>query len=79
MATPLRVWLSWSSGKDSAWALHVLRQQPDKYAVVGLLTTLNEAAGRVAMHGVRQEVLVAQAKATGLPVHQVIRPLAAAT
>ncbi len=55
-----RVLLSWSSGKDSARALHVLRQQPD-VEVVGLLTTFNEAAGRVAMHAVRRELVEAQA------------------
>ncbi len=68
---PLRVWLSWSSGKDSAYTLHKLRQEPQKYEVVGLLTTLNEVADRVAMHAVRSELLVMQAQATGLPVHQV--------
>ena len=62
-----RVLLSWSSGKDSAWTLHVLRQMPD-VEVVGLLTTLNEAAQRVAMHAVRRELLEAQALATGLPL-----------
>lgn len=61
------VLLSWSSGKDSAWSLHVLRQQPD-IKVAGLLTTVNESAQRVAMHAVRRELLDAQAKATGLPV-----------
>ena len=59
-----RVLLSWSSGKDSAWALHVLRQQPG-LEVVGLLTTLNEAVGRVAMHGVPERLLDAQAEAAG--------------
>jgi uncharacterized protein (TIGR00290 family) len=62
-----RVLLSWSSGKDSAWTLHLLRQVPD-VEVVGLLTTLNEAAQRVAMHAVRRELLEAQARATGLPL-----------
>ena len=62
-----RVLLSWSSGKDSAWTLHLLRQMPD-IEVVGLLTTLNEAAQRVAMHAVRRELLEAQARATGLPL-----------
>lgn len=68
-----RVLLSWSSGKDSAWALHVLRQRGD-LEVVGLLTTLNEAFGRVAMHGVRAELLEAQARATGLPLWSVPLP-----
>lgn len=63
----MRILLSWSSGKDSAWALHVLRQQHPG-AVAGLLTTVNEEADRVAMHGVRSSVLRAQAEAAGLPV-----------
>jgi uncharacterized protein (TIGR00290 family) len=68
-----RVFLSWSSGKDSAWTLHVLRQMPD-VEVVGLLTTLNETAQRVAMHAVRLELLEAQARATGLPLTQLNLP-----
>src|SRR6188768_1494944 len=62
--------ISWSSGKDSAWALHVLRQRGD-LEVVGLLTTVNEVADRVAMHAVRSELLRAQAAAAGLPLHAV--------
>lgn len=68
-----RVLLSWSSGKDSAWALHVLRQRGD-VEVVGLLTTFNEAAGRVAMHAVRRELVEAQAAAAGLPLCSVPLP-----
>jgi len=62
--------ISWSSGKDSAWALHVLRQRGD-LEIVGLLTTVNEVADRVAMHAVRSELLRAQAAAAGLPLHAV--------
>ncbi len=62
-----RVLLSWSSGKDSAWSLHVLRQTSD-VEVVGLLTTVNQAADRVAMHAVRRSLLEQQAAATGLAV-----------
>ncbi len=62
-----RCWLSWSSGKDSAWALTVLRERDD-LEVVGLLTTLNEEADRVAMHAVRRRLLEAQAEAAGLPL-----------
>ena len=63
----MKTLLSWSSGKDSAWALHVLRQErPD--AVSGLLTTVNESADRVAMHAVRSSLLRAQAEAAGLPL-----------
>ena len=72
MTSP-RVLFSWSSGKDSAWALHVLRQQPD-LEVVGLLTTFNEEFDRVAMHAVRRELVEAQAAATGLPLIPVMLP-----
>jgi len=65
--------VSWSSGKDSTLALAVAREDPE-LEVVGLLTTLNKSAGRVAMHAVRRELLVAQADAVGLPVHQVELP-----
>jgi uncharacterized protein (TIGR00290 family) len=65
--------LSWSSGKDSAWTLHVLRRTPG-IEVVGLLTTINEAHGRVAMHAVREELLEAQAAAAGLPLWKVRIP-----
>jgi uncharacterized protein (TIGR00290 family) len=65
--------LSWSSGKDSAWALEVLRREA-RFEVVGLLTTLNDAHDRVAMHAVRRELLEAQAKAAGLPLWPVPLP-----
>jgi uncharacterized protein (TIGR00290 family) len=68
-----RILLAWSSGKDSAWALHVLRRQPG-VTIVGLLTTFNEAAGRVSMHAVRRELVEAQAAATGLPLWPVFLP-----
>jgi uncharacterized protein (TIGR00290 family) len=61
------VLLAWSSGKDSAWALHVLRQRAE-HTVVGLLTVVNRTHGRVTMHGVRSELLAAQAQALGLPL-----------
>jgi uncharacterized protein (TIGR00290 family) len=62
-----RILLSWSSGKDSAWALHVLRQQ-GKYEVAGLLTTINSAFDRVAMHSTRRALVEMQAEAAGLPL-----------
>ncbi len=68
-----RILLSWSSGKDSAWSLHLLRQQGE-YEVAGLLTTFNEAAGRVAMHAVRRELVEQQAAAAGLPLWAVPLP-----
>jgi len=66
-ATMKRVLLSWSSGKDSAWTLHVLRQRGD-CEIVGLLTTVNSEFDRVAMHGTRRSVLEAQAEAAALPL-----------
>jgi uncharacterized protein (TIGR00290 family) len=68
-----RALLSWSSGKDSAWALRVLRQRAE-VEVVGLVTTVNEAFGRVAMHGVRASLVEAQAEACGLPLWSVPLP-----
>src|SRR5262245_21805317 len=59
------------SGKDSAWSLYMLRQDPS-LDVVGLLTTSNEAFDRVAMHAVRRDLLEAQAEAARLPL-KVIR------
>lgn len=67
-----RVLLSWSSGKDSAWALHLLRQQ--RVELAGLLTTFNESADRVAMHAVRRELVEAQARAAELPLWPVWLP-----
>ncbi|HVX21337.1 MAG TPA: hypothetical protein VHB02_08315 [Acidimicrobiales bacterium] len=68
-----RAWMSWSSGKDSALALHEVRAAGD-VEVVGLLTTVNAEAGRVAMHGVRRSLLDAQADALGLRLHVVDLP-----
>jgi len=68
-----RVLLSWSSGKDSAWALQALRRDPD-LEVCALLTTLNSAFDRVAMHGTRRTVLEAQAEAARLPLWTVPLP-----
>lgn len=68
-----KILLSWSSGKDSAWSLHVLRQR-NTVEVVGLLTTINTHFQRVAMHGTRCELLKAQADAAGLPLWEVPLP-----
>jgi len=62
---PPKALIAWSSGKDSAWALHVVRQSGD-YDVVGALTTVNRTFARVAMHGVRQQLLEMQIAAAGL-------------
>jgi uncharacterized protein (TIGR00290 family) len=68
-----RTLLSWSSGKDSAWCLHLLRQQ-NEYEIVGLLTTFNRDANRVAMHAVRRSLVEAQAEAVGIPLWGVDLP-----
>jgi uncharacterized protein (TIGR00290 family) len=68
-----RILLSWSSGKDSAWALHVLRSAGE-LEVVGLVTTINERHARVAMHAVRTALLEAQAEAVGLPLWKIPIP-----
>jgi uncharacterized protein (TIGR00290 family) len=65
--------VSWSSGKDSAWMVHVLRQRGD-VELAGVLTTVNETYQRVAMHAVRVELLQAQAEALGLPLWQIPIP-----
>ena len=68
-----KILLSWSSGKDSAWTLYVLRQRGE-VEVVGLLTTINTHFQRVAMHGTRKSLLEAQAKAARLPLWEVPLP-----
>jgi uncharacterized protein (TIGR00290 family) len=73
MGVKRRILLSWSGGKDSAWALHVLRQRGE-CEVVALVTTLNERFRRVAIHGYREVLLEEQAAAAGLPVWKVDLP-----
>jgi uncharacterized protein (TIGR00290 family) len=65
--------LSWSGGKDSAWALHLLRANPE-FEVVGLLTTINQQFRRVSIHGFREELLELQAASVGLPLWKVDLP-----
>ena len=69
----MKILASWSSGKDSAWMLHVLNQQHPG-SVQGLLTTTNAAFDRVAMHAVRRPLVEAQARAARLPLHIVPLP-----
>jgi uncharacterized protein (TIGR00290 family) len=68
-----KAWLAWSSGKDSAWALHVVRQSGE-FDVLALLTTVNQTYSRVAMHAVRESLLEMQAAAAGLPLIKVPIP-----
>lgn len=67
-------WLWWSSGKDSAWALHVLCARDD-LEVCGLVTTYNRKYDRVTMHGVRRELVHRQARALNLPLHEMDLPV----
>jgi uncharacterized protein (TIGR00290 family) len=69
----MKILVSWSSGKDSAWMLHVIRSE-GLGEPGALLTTVNESAKRVAMHAVRTELLQAQADAAGLPLMTVPIP-----
>jgi len=65
--------MSWSSGKDSAWALHLLRQDP-RVDIMGLFTVMNEKFDRVSMHSTRHELLHRQAAAVGLPLETIDLP-----
>jgi uncharacterized protein (TIGR00290 family) len=69
----MKILLSWSSGKDSAWSLHLLNQRHPG-AVAALLTTINATVDRVAMHGVRRAVVEAQAAAAALPLWTIPLP-----
>jgi uncharacterized protein (TIGR00290 family) len=66
MAALPKALIAWSSGKDSAWALHEVRRE-GRYDIVGALTTVTDTFARVSMHGVREELLRAQLDAAGLP------------
>jgi uncharacterized protein (TIGR00290 family) len=68
-----KAWIAWSCGKDSLWALHAARQS-NSIDVVGLLTTVTRDYQRVSMHGVREELLEAQAAVLGLPLYRVLIP-----
>jgi uncharacterized protein (TIGR00290 family) len=69
----MKTLVSWSSGKDSAWMLHVLKQDPD-IEIGALLTTMNNEFDRVAMHAVRRRLLEAQSEAAGIPLWTVPLP-----
>jgi uncharacterized protein (TIGR00290 family) len=69
----MKILVSWSSGKDSAWMLHLLKQDPS-IEVGGLLTTMNEQFDRVAMHAVRRGMLEQQADAAGVPLRTIPLP-----
>src|SRR5215468_3198003 len=70
----MKILVSWSGGKDSAWMLHVLRREWPDAEILGLVTTINECFDRIAIHGVRRELLEAQAEAAGIPLWTIPLP-----
>lgn len=68
-----KAWMAWSSGKDSAWALHTARQLGE-VEIIGIMTTVTSVYDRISMHGVRRCLLQAQAEALGLPLYSVEIP-----
>lgn len=71
---PVPVLVSWSSGKDSAWALHALRQQSDSWNVRGVFTTVTARFGRVSVHSTPRWLLAQQARHLNLPLYEVLIP-----
>ncbi|MCY4402068.1 MAG: adenine nucleotide alpha hydrolase [Candidatus Poribacteria bacterium] len=71
---PTPVLVSWSSGKDSAWALHTLREQKDLYDVRGIFTTVTKTFDRVSIHSTPAWVLEQQAERLGIPLYQIPIP-----
>ncbi len=74
MPAPVPVLVSWSSGKDSAWALHALRRQPERYEVRGIFTTVTSAFDRVSIQATPRAVLHLQAQRLGLPLYEIPIP-----
>ena len=72
--TPMPVLVSWSSGKDSAWALHTLRQQPEHYDVRGIFTTVTKTFDRVSIHSTPAWVLKQQSEKLGVPLYEIPIP-----
>ncbi len=71
---PTPVMVSWSSGKDSAWALHTLRQQPERYVVRGIFTTVTKTFDRVSIHSTPAWVLKQQAEKLNVPLYEIPIP-----
>ena len=71
---PTPILVSWSSGKDSAWALHTLRQEPETWDVRGIFTTVTPAFDRVSVHGTPRWTLALQARHLGLPLYEIEIP-----
>ena len=72
--TAMPVLVSWSSGKDSAWALHTLRQEPELYDVLGIFTTVTKTFDRVSIHSTPAWVLKQQAEKLGVPLYEIPIP-----
>ena len=72
--TPMPILVSWSSGKDSAWALHTLRQQPERYDVRGIFTTVTKTFDRVSIHSTPAWVLKQQSEKLGVPLYEIPIP-----
>ena len=72
--TPVPVMVSWSSGKDSAWALHTLRQQLECYEMRGIFTTVTETFDRISIHSTPRWVLKLQSERLGLPLYEIPIP-----
>ena len=73
-ANPTPILVSWSSGKDSAWAFYILREQPDLYAVRGVFTTVTKTFDRVSIHSTPSWVLKQQAERLGVPLYEIPIP-----
>ena len=74
MTASVPVMVSWSSGKDSAWALHTLRQQPERYDVRGMFTTVTTTFDRISIHATPRWVLKLQSERLGLPLYEIPIP-----
>lgn len=73
-SSPVPVMVSWSSGKDSAWALHTLRRQPERYKVRGIFTTVTTTFDRISIHSTPRWVLNLQSQRLGLPLYEIAIP-----
>jgi diphthamide synthase (EF-2-diphthine--ammonia ligase) len=72
--TSNQILMSWSTGKDSAYALHTLKSLGNDFEISGILTTITKPFDRASIHGIRRELVEAQAKQMGLPIHFVEIP-----
>src|SRR5689334_1241111 len=73
MSGKTKAYMNWSGGKDSSLCLYKILRDP-RYSTEALLTSVNAAHDRISMHGVRRELLHAQAESIGLPLHTIELP-----